>query len=176
MHGGGSSGYAKGNGYQAVELLYDGDELSMVILLPASGNFAAFEQALQAQKVSEIIDGLQSKLVDLTMPRFEFDSEFSLKDTLTDMGMTDAFSPDDADFYGMTDDGPLFISDVLHKAFVSVDEAGTEAAAATAVIVPAGASLESIVEVTVDRPFIFLIRDIKTGAILFIGRVLDPAV
>jgi serpin B len=175
MHQGSSFGYARGSGYQAVELPYDGDELSMVILLPASGKFAAFEQALQAQKVSDIIEGLQSKLVDLTMPRFEFDSQFSLKDTLTDMGMTDAFSPDDADFSGMTRDGELFISDVVHKAFVSVDEAGTEAAAATAVVIPAGASFEPPVEVTVDRPFIFLIRDIETGAILFIGRVLDPA-
>jgi len=175
MHQGSSFRYARGSGYQAVELLYDGGELSMVILLPASGKFAAFEQALQTQKVSDIIDGLQSKLVDLTMPKFEFDSQFSLKDTLTDVGMTDAFSPDDADFSGMTRDSELFISDVVHKAFVSVDEAGTEAAAATAVVIPAGASFEPIVEVTVDRPFIFLIRDIETGAILFIGRVLDPA-
>jgi serpin B len=175
MHQGTSFGYARGSGYQAVELLYDGDELSLVILLPASGKFAAFEQALQTQKVSDIIEGLQSKLVDLTMPRFEFDSQFSLKDTLTDMGMTDAFSPDDADFSGMTRDSELFIADVVHKAFVSVDEAGTEAAAATAVVIPVGDGFEPPVEVTVDRPFIFLIRDIETGAILFIGRVLDPA-
>jgi serpin B len=175
MHQGASFGYARGTGYQAVELLYDGDELSMVILLPASGKFAAFEQAIQTQKVSDIIGNLQSKLVDLTMPRFEFDSEFSLKDTLTDMGMTDAFSPDDADFSGMTRDSELFIADVVHKAFVSVDEAGTEAAAATAVVIPVGDGFEPPVEVTVDRPFIFLIRDIETGAILFIGRVLDPA-
>jgi serpin B len=144
-------------------------------MLPASGKFAAFEQAIQTQKVSDIIGNLQSKLVDLTMPRFEFDSEFSLKDTLTDMGMTDAFSPDDADFSGMTRDSELFIADVVHKAFVSVDEAGTEAAAATAVVIPVGDGFEPPVEVTVDRPFIFLIRDIETGAILFIGRVLDPA-
>jgi serpin B len=174
MHLGRSFGYARGSGYQAVELLYDGDELSMVILLPASGKFAAFEQALQTQKVSDIIDGLQSKLVDLTMPKFEFHSQFSLGDTLAGMGMTDAFSPGDADFSGMTGDRDLFISSVVHKAFISVDEAGTEAAAATAVI-PAGDGFERPTEVTVDRPFIFLIRDIETGAILFVGRVLDPA-
>ena len=166
-------GYAEGEGYQAVELLYDGVALSMVILLPASGNFEAFEQGLQAQKVSDIIDGQQFREVDLSMPKFEYDSEFSLKDTLTGMGMRDAFS-DDADFSGMTGNRELLISDVLHKAFVSVDEAGTEAAAATAVVM-AGSGLEPPAEVTIDRPFIFLIRDIKTGAIIFVGRVLDPA-
>jgi serpin B len=170
-----SFGYAKGKGYQAVELLYDGDELSMVILLPASGNFAAFEEGLQAQKLSDIIGDLQSKLVHLSMPKFEFDSEFSLKDTLTDMGMRDAFSADDADFSGMTGNRALFITHVVHKAFVSVDEAGTEAAAATAVMIPVGDGLELPAEVTIDRPFIFLIRDIKTGAIIFVGRVLNPA-
>jgi len=175
MHQGESLGYAKGKGYQAVELLYDGGELSMVILLPGSGDFAAFEEALEAQKVNDILDGLQSKWVDLTIPKFEFDSDFSLEDTLTGMGMIDAFSVDDADFSGMTGNRDLLISDVVHKAFVSVDEAGTEAAAATAVVVPVGDGLEFPVELTIDRPFIFLIRDIETGAILFVGRVLNPA-
>jgi serpin B len=168
-----SFGYTDGEGYQAVELLYDGDELSMVILLPASGNFEAFEEGLQAQKVSDIIGGLQLAEVILTMPKFEFDSQFSLKDTLADMGMPVAFSGD-ADFSGMTGKRELFISDVVHKAFVAVDEAGTEAAAATAVIMPTSAPPEPSVEVTIDRPFIFLIRDIETGAILFVGRVLNP--
>jgi serpin B len=170
-----SYGYTEREGYQAVELPYDGDELSMVILLPASGNFEAFEQGLQAQKVSDILSNLQPSEVTLTMPKFEFDSDFSLKDTLTGMGMEDAFSPDDADFSGMTGNRELFISDVVHKAFVSVDEAGTEAAAATAVIVgTTSAPVGPLVEVTVDRPFIFLIRDIQTGTILFVGRVLNP--
>ena len=169
-----SLGYTEGEGYQAVELLYDGDELSMVILLPASGDFQAFEKELQAQKVNDIISGLQPAEVALTMPRFEFTSEFGLKDTLAGMGMQDAFSPGDADFSGMTGNLELFVSDVIHKAFVSVDEAGTEAAAATAVIMPTAAPPEHRVEVTMDRPFIFLIRDIETGAILFAGRVLNP--
>jgi len=108
------------------------------------------------------------------MPKFEFDSEFSLKYALTRMGMRDAFSGD-ADFSGITGSRELFISDVVHKAFVSVDEAGTEAAAATAVILPSSGMTEPPAEVTIDRPFIFLIRDIKTGAIIFVGRVLDPA-
>ena len=170
-----SFGYSDGEGYQAVELLYDGDELSMVVFLPEAGKFEAFEEGLQAEQADAIIKDLQNTQVTLTMPQFEFDSEFSLKDTLAGMGMRDAFSPDDADFSGMTGNPELFISDVVHKAFVAVDEAGTEAAAATAVIVgTTSAPGEPPVEVTIDRPFIFLIRDIETGAILFVGRVLNP--
>jgi len=166
-------GYTEGEGYQAVELQYDGNELSMVILLPEAGQFQAFEEGLQSQQVCDIISGLQPTLVALTMPKFEFDSEFSLKDTLAGMGMPIAFSGA-ADFSGMTGTLDLCISEVLHKAFVSVDEAGTEAAAATAVIVGESGMPGQPVEVTIDRPFIFLIRDIETGAILFVGRVLNP--
>ena len=106
------------------------------------------------------------------MPRFEFESEFSLKDALEAMGMPIAFSMA-ADFSGITDEESLFIRDVVHKAFVSVDEEGTEAAAASAAVVVAGISPEQP-EVTVDHPFIFLIRDIQTGTILFVGRVVNP--
>ena len=168
-----SFGYTEGEEYQAVELQYDGGELSMVILLPVSGNFEAFEEGLQAQQVSDIIIGLQPTEVTLTIPQFEFDSDFSLKDTLAEMGMPIAFSSA-ADFSGMTGNRELFISDVVHKAFVAVDEAGTEAAAATAVIMELTAVPEPAVEVTLNRPFIFLIRDIETGAVLFVGRVLNP--
>jgi serpin B len=170
-----SFGYIEGAGYQAIELPYDGGQLSMMILLPASGKFQAFEEDLQARQVSDIIGGLQPTRVALTMPKFEFKSQFSLKDILSNMGMPIAFSPDEADFSGMTGNSELSISDVIHKAFVSVDEAGTEAAAATAVVVGITAvPVEPPVEVTIDRPFIFLIRDIETGAILFVGRVLNP--
>jgi serpin B len=168
-----SFGYTEGEGYQAVELLYDGNELSMVILLPEAGQFQAFEEGLQSQQVCDIISGLQPSPVALTMPKFEFDSEFSLKDTLAGMGMPIAFSGA-ADFSGMTGTLDLHITAVLHKAFVSVDEAGTEATAATAVIVGESAMPGQPVEVTIDRPFIFLIRDIETGAILFVGRVMNP--
>jgi serpin B len=168
-----SFGYTEEEGYQAVELQNDGNELSMVILLPESGKFEAFEKTLNAQQVSDIIGGLQPTEVALTMPKFEFDSEFSLKDTLAGMGMPIAFSSS-ADFSGITGTPNLSITEVLHKAFVSVDEAGTEAAAATAVIVGETAVPGQPVEVTLDRPFVFLIRDIETGAILFVGRVLNP--
>jgi len=167
-----SFGYTDGEGYQAVELRYDGGELSMVILLPEAGNFEAFEEGLQAERVDAIINDLQPTGVALTMPKFEFDSEFSLKDTLSGMGMPIAFSGA-ADFSGMTGSPDLYIDAVLHKAFVSLDEAGTEAAAATAVIMKEEAP-DQQAEVTIDRSFIFLIRDIETGAILFVGRVLNP--
>ena len=168
-----SFGYFQGQGFQAVELGYDGGELSMLILLPEPGQFHIFEQALDAQRVNAIIDGLRPIRLALTMPKFEFDSEFSLKDTLAEMGMPIAFSGA-ADFSGMTGNRELFISDVIHKAFVAVDEAGTEAAAATAVGMKLFGMPIQPVEFSIDRPFIFLIRDIETGAILFVGRVVNP--
>jgi serpin B len=169
-----SFGYATGDGYQAVELLYDGSELSMIILLPNSGQFESFQNSLNAGLVDHIVPDLQSQQVTLTMPKFEFESEFSLADTLAAMGMPMAFS-DEADFSGMTGNRELTITDVLHKAFVSVDEAGTEAAAATAVVVGLTSAPVQPVQVTVDRPFIFLIRDIETGTILFVGQIINPS-
>jgi serpin B len=107
------------------------------------------------------------------LPKFEYESEFNLRDSLIALGMKDAFT-DTADFSGMTERDDLFISAVLHKAFVAVDEKGTEAAAATAVIIEATGAPVFNVTLTIDRPFIFLIRDIPTGQILFMGRVLNP--
>jgi serpin B len=167
-------GYTEGDGYQAVELPYDGRELSMVILLPRAGQFEIFEASMDAQLVDAIVKDLESRRVALTMPQFEFESDFSLKEALTAMGMPDAFSGV-ADFSGMTGNRDLFIRDVIHKAFVAVDEAGTEAAAATAVIMELTAVPGAPVEVTIDRPFIFLLRDIETGTILFVGRIVNPA-
>ena len=170
-----SFGYAEGEGYQAVELPYDGHELSMVILLPEAGQFEEFEGSLDAKRVDAILQDLTPSRVALTMPKFELESDFSLAQVLVAMGMPDAFSMA-ADFSGMDGTHELFIKDVVHKAFVSVDEAGTEAAAATAVVVAEKAMMpEEPVEVTVDRPFVFLIRDIETGTILFVGRVVNPS-
>jgi len=168
-----SLGYGEGSGYRVVELPYDGHELSMVILLPDSGTFTQFENALTADKYNGILQGLSNKQVALTMPRFKFDSSFSLNQALSAMGMPLAFT-DQADFSGMTGNRDLSISDVIHKAFVSVDESGTEAAAATAVIMRTTSMPLSPTEVKVDHPFIFVIRDIQTGTVLFIGRVLNP--
>ena len=170
-----SMSYSKGADYQAVEMLYDGQQISMVVILPDTGKFQGFEQNLQSQQVADIINNLKSGRVNLTMPRFEFNSQIGLKDVLSTMGMPVAFT-DNADLSGMTGKRDLYISDVLHKAFVSVDETGTEAAAATAVIVGVTSiPVDPPVEVTIDRPFIFIIRDIPTGEILFVGRVLNPA-
>jgi len=168
-----SFGYIEGETYQAVELFYDGNELSMVILLPETGRFEDFEDSLNYQTVERIISNIHRRQVSLQMPKFEFESEFNLKNTLVSMGMPIAFSGD-ADFSGMTGSKDLFIDEVIHKAFVSSDEAGTEAAAATAVIMKLTAMPEEPVAVIIDRPFLFLIRDIETDAVLFIGRVLNP--
>ena len=170
-----SFSYAEGDGYQAIELPYDGRELSMVILLPQAGQLEAFEESLDAQRVDAIVKELEPRRVALTMPRFEFESGFRLKETLAAMGMPVAFS-ESADFSGMTGNRDLFIADVVHKAFVSVDEAGTEAAAATAVVMELTAVPETPVEVTIDRPFVFLIHDMETGTILFLGRIVNPTV
>jgi serpin B len=169
-----SFGYAASEGVQVVELPYSGGELSMVILLPAEGAFTAFEGALDAGRVNDLLGQVKRQQVALTMPRFEFDSEFTLSKALQSMGMGEAFTPS-ADFTGMTGTRELYISDVIHKAFVAVDEAGTEAAAATAVVMRLSAAPSEPVQVTVDRPFIFLIRDLQTGTILFVGRVMDPS-
>jgi serpin B len=168
-----SFGYAEGEDYQAVELPYDGQELSMIILLPKAGQFETFEDSMSYQIVQGIISDLERREVNLTMPKFEFESEFSLAQTLAAMGMPIAFSAN-ADFSGMTGNRDLSIAEVIHKSFISVDEAGTEAAATTAVIMKLTATPGMPVDVTIDRPFIFLIRDIETETILFIGRVLNP--
>lgn len=169
-----SYGYAKGEDHQAVELPYDGHELSMVILLPEAGGFERFEDSLDADRVDAILSSLSQQEVALTLPKFELESEFGLSDALAALGMPDAFSID-ADFSGMDGTQDLFIREVVHKAFVSVDEAGTEAAAATAVIIELEGMPTEPLQVTVDRPFVFFIRDLETGAILFVGRVVNPA-
>ena len=174
-------GYAAGDGHQAVDLPYAGDELSMTVLLPDEGRFREFEESLDAALAERIIEGLWFRRVTLDLPRFEFESEFRLGETLKSMGMPDAFDSAASDFSGMDgrsclagDPECLFIREVVHKAFVSVDEAGTEAAAATAVMMQAESAPPDPVSVTVDRPFIFLIRDRETGAVLFVGRVEVP--
>ena len=174
MHQTASFGYAEGEGYQAVELPYDGRELSMVILLPAAGEFESFEESLDAGRVDAIVNDLTYQEIALTMPKFEIESDFSLVDALAEMGMPVAFSMD-ADFSGMDGTRELYIGEVIHKAFITVDEAGTEAAAATAVEMQLKGAPMASATVTVDRPFIFFIRDVETDAILFVGRVVNPS-
>jgi serpin B len=163
--------YAEGNGYQAVELLYRIQKMSMVILLPEEDNFQEFENSLDYSQLQEIIDNLEHREVILSMPKFNFDAQLDLTQTLSEMGMPIAFSGG-ADLSGIAEGGG-YIDGVYHNAFIAVDEKGTEAGAASVVTI-AGAVIGGPVEFTVDRPFIFLIRDIETGTILFLGRVLDP--
>ncbi len=168
--------YAAGQGWQAVELPYVGETTAMTLIVPEKGRFSEIESTLDAATLESILNSLQPESVELGLPKFQFTSEFSLPFSLAALGMTDAFDPSLADFSGMTGERDLFISDILHKAFVAVDEKGTEAAAATAVILRVTAMLPgSNIVLTVDRPFLFLIRDTVHGQILFIGRVLHPA-
>jgi serpin B len=175
MHQEFESPYYLGEGFSAVELPYDGMELSMLVLIPDAGGLTAFEDRLHGALLVQVQAGMDHGIVDLSMPRWELDGEtVSLAKILKDLGMQVAFSAA-ADFSGMNGDGGLMIHDVLHQAFVKVNEAGTEAAAATAVIVgdtsipPAGPTI------VLDRPFIYLIQDKPTGQILFVGRVSDPS-
>jgi serpin B len=173
MHQAAAFAYAEGPDYQAVVLPYDGYEIAMDILLPAEGQFEAVERSLDAGQVETMLEGLVEQQVALTLPRFEFESGFDLGAVLAAMGVPLAFTLQ-ADFSGMTAEEGLLISDVIHQATISVGEAGTEAAAATAVVMPPSAIPEDFVTVVVDRPFLFLIRDLQTGTILFVGRVMDP--
>ena len=163
-------GYGAGEGYRAAELPYDGGQLSMVVVVP--DDLATFEATLDATRINSIMDSLSTHLLDLTLPKFSFDAPLGLKDVLYGLGMVDAFTAA-ADFSGIDGTRNLVITDVLHKGFVAIDEKGTEAAAATAVIIGETSAPEPATLV-VDRPFMFFIRDIPTGAILFVGRVVDP--
>ena len=164
--------YGEVDGVEAVRLPYAGFQYSAYVVVPAEGEFEEFERTFDAEVFKVILDSLQDAQVKLTMPKFEFESSFNLNETLAALGMPSAFNPLEADFSGIDGTRELYISDVVHKAFVSVDEEGTEAAAATAVVMRV--SLPPPAELVVDRPFLFLIRHNQTGTILFVGRVLDP--
>jgi serpin B len=166
--------YGAGAGFEAVKLPYDGDELSMLIILPEAGKLADFEASLDAAKLDTVLGSMSEHLVDIKMPKFKIEYELGLKKTLEAMGMSIAFQSGPADFTGINAEGRPFIQDVLHKAFVGVNEAGTEAAAATAVIV-GDESAPLPASITLDRPFLFVIRDNPTGSLLFVGRVADPS-
>jgi serpin B len=167
--------YTEGEGYQAIELAYVGQNTSMVILLPETDQFRNFEVSLNSSRVAKILADLHMENVQLKMPKFEYESMVGLKEVLAEMGMPLAFGSG-ADFSGMDGTKQLLIQDVLHKAFILVDEEGAEAAAATVVIVGDEAALpEEPIEMIIDHPFIFMIRDRETGTILFLGRVMNPA-
>jgi serpin B len=163
--------YSQGDGYQAVELPYIGDKMSMLVLVPDAGQFETVEANLDAALFDKILTDLEPRQTVLRMPKFSYESDFSLAQTLAEMGMPAAFGS--ADFSGMDGTQNLTIGDVFHKAFIAVDEAGTEAAAATAVVMEARSLPIFDIELTIDRPFIYVIRDKETDSILFVGRVVD---
>ena len=180
MHRMGGYRYYDGGTFQALELPYRADELSMVVLLPKqAGGLPALEQSFTAAAANDWIAKLAfAPRVILTLPRFTMTQQFELSGALAKMGMPQAFSGA-ADFSGMTGKPDFTISAAIHKAFVDVNETGTEAAAATATVMTALAMRSNQPEpppivFRADHPFLFLIRDTKTGGILFMGRVADP--
>lgn len=170
--------YMETDTFQALEMPYKAHELAMVVFLPKkTDGLGQFEKTLAQEKLPVWLEKLSTEEVEVSFPKFEFTSSFSLSKILNAMGMKDAFSPSSADFSGMTTAEKVFISDVIHKAFVAVDEEGTEAAAATAVMM-AGTAMPMPKPnpkiFKADHPFIFIIRHNNSDAILFMGRVVNP--
>jgi serpin B len=165
--------YAVGDGWQAVELQYVGRSLAMMIIVPA--DLATFQATLDDGRFAEIVGALTERQVTLSLPKFGIETKAELKTVLARMGMPDAFDGGLADFTGMTDQDRLFITAVVHQADIDVDEKGTTAAAATAVVM-GRTSLPEPATLNVDHPFLFALRDLQTGTILFLGRVTEPAV
>lgn len=163
--------YGEGSGWKAVEIPYDGEDLSMTVVVP--DDLSAFEQQLTGATFAQIGTAVTHHSVQLYLPKFKFASPLALKPILAELGMTDAFADGAADFSGIDGTRDLVITDVLHKGFVGIDEAGTEAAAATAVVI-GPTSVPELATMVVDKPFLFFIKDRPTGAILFVGRVVDP--
>jgi serine protease inhibitor len=168
-----SARYASGTGWQAVELEYGQGPLAMDIVVPT--DLAAFEKTLDGAAWNAIVGALNGGEVDLSLPRFKTETKLELADALAALGMPIAFDADKADFSGMTTQERLFIAAVIHQANISVDEKGTEGSAATAVVMAGTAAPTEIVHLKVDRPFLFAVRDTASGAIVFLGRIVDPS-
>lgn len=169
-------GYAETDILQALSMPYEsgeGKDLSMLVLLPKNDDLARIERSLNTRMLSSLQDSLRTRKVIVYFPKFVMETKYSLPVVLSAMGMPTAFTPS-ADFSGMDGTRNLFIDDVIHQAFVEVNEEGTEAAAATAVemVTKAVAVREPVFRA--DHPFFFMIRDNKTGTILFMGRLTDP--
>ena len=163
----------KGTGFVAAALPYDDERLSLLLVIPDAGTFTAFEAALDQPTLDGIVASLSPQPVALSIPPFKIETEQKLVGLLQGLGMTSAFTPGLADFSGMDGGLDLYISDVIHKAYIAVAEKGTEAAAATAVVIR-NAALPSGLYVTANRPFLYFLRDEPTSAVLFMGRVVNP--
>jgi serpin B len=175
MHQTASFGYFDGGTFQTLELSYLGSDLAMDILLPKQADgLAEFEKQLSAERLAGWLGKLRGNEVVVGLPRFKCTAQFMLNDALSSLGMPMAFTPQ-ADFSGMDGQKDLFFSVVVHKAYVDVNEQGTEAAAATGVGVRAVAAMHKKIIFQADHPFVFLIRDRRSGAILFLGRLENPS-
>lgn len=176
MHQTGEFAYLENDTLQALRLPYAGGEVSMLVLLPREdAGLAAIEEQLSPEWLHAIRNALSPRTVEVGLPRFRVEQELTLGRILADMGADRAFTPGHADFSGMAHDAELFISEVIHKAFVEVNEEGTEAAAATGVIMRTLAMpVDPPAAFLVDRPFFFALEHNASGAILFAGRVTDP--
>jgi serpin B len=167
--------YIQTNSFQGLELPYVNDELSMIILLPKKLNgLPELEKTLSTENFSKWLNEMRKREVIVFVPKFTMTSQFGLADVLKAMGMTNAFVPDVADFSGINGKRDLFISAVIHKAYVDVNEEGTEAVAATAVVMMTSAGPTQTPVFRADHPFLFIIRDNHSGSILFIGRMMNP--
>jgi serpin B len=170
--------YFNGGTFQALDIPYKSAELSMIVLLPNdAGGLPALEQSMTAANVQQWLNQLRpGQKVILTLPRFKMTRQFELAGTLGALGMAQAFQQGRADFSGMTANRDLWISAVVHKAFIDVNEEGTEAAAATGIVMRSMAMQREQPPIVfrADHPFVFLIRDNVSGSILFMGRVADP--
>ena len=165
--------YADLGELQILELPYKGNKISMLILLPTE-NLSIIESSLTPEKLEEWKNQMrETKLDAIYIPKFEFETKYTLNENLKALGMPTAFEPGKADFSGMTNERNLFISSVIHQAYVKVDEKGTEAAAATAVVISTGVHIPRNI-FRADHPFIFIIQEKETGNILFLGRVTNP--
>jgi serpin B len=164
--------YSRMSGVSALDFPYKGDRLAMTVLLPDSGAFTSAENSLSASMLSQLFSAFRPETLQVSLPKFTFTfGTVSLTDAFKALGMTDAFQPELADFSGIDGTRDLCVDDIYHKAFINVDEKGTEAAAATAVVLIYKSARPVFI---VNRPFIFVIRDKETGTVLFIGRVLNP--
>ncbi len=169
----GALAYAEGSGWRAVELPYVGGSLAMTVIVPDT--FATFEGSLTAARFNQITEALKPRHVSLAYPKQSIESKLELEGVLSELGMPTAFKPGTADFSGITLEEQLFISAVIHQANMDVDEKGTTAAAATALVMRTTTIPAEPDTLRVDRPFLFALRDLPSGAILFLGRVTDPS-
>jgi serine protease inhibitor len=168
--------YMENTDIQILELPYVGEEMSMVIMLPKSiDGLAQIENSLTVENLKTFLLGLQKREVIVYLPRFKLTSDFGLGEILASLGMPDAFRPTIADFSGMDGTRMLYISAVVHKAFVDVNEEGTEAAAATGVVMTLAAAPVEPTVFRADHPFVFFIRHNCSGSILFLGKLVNPA-